>query len=173
MKTVYPNPGDLVGSFIAISSRLGLLIRVGCVQDLYSFNLVSGKLMNVCGSLNLTSGGLLEEFIWFLCCCSVIQSRLTFCNPMDCNMWGFPVLHHLPELAQTHVYWVSMQSNHLILCHCLLLLPSIFPSIRVFSNESALCTSGQSIGASASESSSLNLAWRMLTSLFFLRFLVL
>ena len=42
-----------------------------------------------------------------------------------------------------------MPSNHLILCRPLLLLPSIFPSIRVFSNESALWTSGQSIGVSA------------------------
>ena len=43
-----------------------------------------------------------------------------------------------------------MPSNHLILCHLLLLLPSIFPSIRVFSNESVLCIRWQSIGASAS-----------------------
>ena len=46
----------------------------------------------------------------------------------------------------------AMPSNHLILCRPLLLLPSIFPSIRVFSNESALPISGQSIGASASAS---------------------
>ena len=57
---------------------------------------------------------------------------------MDCRTPGFPVHHQLPELAQTHVHQVMMPSNHLILCHPLLLLPSIFPSIRVFSNESAL-----------------------------------
>ena len=45
-----------------------------------------------------------------------------------------------------------MPSNHLILCLPLLLLPSIFPSIKVFSNESALCIGGQSIGVSASTS---------------------
>ena len=45
-----------------------------------------------------------------------------------------------------------MPSNHLIFCRCLLLLPSIFPSIRVFSNESALASGGQSIGVSASTS---------------------
>ena len=72
---------------------------------------------------------------YMICCCSVAQSCPTFCDPMDCRMPGFPVLHHLPELAQTHVHWVS----HLILCHPLLLLPSIFPSIRVFSIELALC----------------------------------
>ena len=38
-------------------------------------------------------------------CCSVTQSRLTFCGPMDCSMPGFLVLHHLLELAQTHVHW--------------------------------------------------------------------
>ena len=43
-----------------------------------------------------------------------------------------------------------MPSNHLILCHCLLLLPSIFPSIRVFSKESVLHIGGQSLGASSS-----------------------
>ena len=69
---------------------------------------------------------------------SVAQSCPTLWDPMDCSMPG--VVHHqLPELAQTHVHWVSEASNHLILCHPLLLLPSIFPRIRVFSNESVLC----------------------------------
>ena len=53
-------------------------------------------------------------------------------------MPGFPVCHQLPKLAQTLVRWIVMPSNHLILCRPLLLLPSIFPSIRVFSNELAL-----------------------------------
>ena len=63
----------------------------------------------------------------------------TLCDPMNCSTPGFPVLHILPELAQTHVHWVGdaiQPSNHLILYHPLLLLPSVFPSIRVFSNES-------------------------------------
>ena len=54
-------------------------------------------------------------------------------------MPGNPVLHHLPELNQIHVHWLVMPSNHLGLCCSLLLWPSIFPSIRVFSNESILC----------------------------------
>ena len=63
------------------------------------------------------------------------------CDLMNCSSPGFPVLHYLPEFAQTHVHWVwVMLSNRLILCCPLLLLPSIFPSIRVFSSESALCT---------------------------------
>ena len=58
---------------------------------------------------------------------------------MDCSTPGFPVHHQLSELAQTPISIESvMPSNHLILCHPLLLLPSIFPRIRVFSNESVL-----------------------------------
>ena len=53
-------------------------------------------------------------------------------------MPGFPVHHQSLELAQTHVHESVMPSNHLILCRPLLLLPSIFPSIRVFYSESLL-----------------------------------
>ena len=59
------------------------------------------------------------------CCCSVTQSCLTLCNPMNCSMPGFPVLHHLLEPAQTHVHWV----HDAIQPPCpmsSLLLPSIF-----------------------------------------------
>ena len=45
--------------------------------------------------------------IWCCCCRSVSQLCLTLCDPMDLSTPGFPVLHHLPELAQTHVHWVS------------------------------------------------------------------
>ena len=69
---------------------------------------------------------------------SVTQSCPTLCNPMNCNMPGLPVHHQLPESTQIHVIVSAMTSNHLILCRPLLLLSSIFPSIRVFSNESAL-----------------------------------
>ena len=64
------------------------------------------------------------------------------------SMPGFPVVHHLPEFVQTHVIESVMPSNHLVLCRPLL-LPSIFPSIRVFSSKSALCIRWPSIGASA------------------------
>ena len=65
-------------------------------------------------------------------------SCIRICDSMDCSTPGLPVHHKLRELTQTHVHWL-MPANHLILCHPLLLLPSIFPSIRIFSNESALC----------------------------------
>ena len=54
-------------------------------------------------------------------------------------MSGFPVHHQLPELAQTVSIELVMPSNHLILCGPLFLLPSIFPIIKVFSNELVLC----------------------------------
>ena len=57
---------------------------------------------------------------------------------MGCSMPGLPVHHQLPELKPTSIESV-MPSSHLILCRPLLLLPSIFPSITVFSNESVLC----------------------------------
>ena len=52
-----------------------------------------------------------------LCCCySVVQPCHILCDPMDCNTPGFPVLYHLPELAKTHVHWVSdaIQPSHVL-----------------------------------------------------------
>ena len=86
-----------------------------------------------------------QLFLASCCCCSVTQSCLTLCDPMDGSMPGFPVLHHLPQLAQTHIYWVSdtIQPSH----------PLSSPS-SVFNLSqlmSWLFTSdGKSIGSSAS-----------------------
>ena len=98
-------------------------------------------------------------YILWSCCCSVTKWCLTLCDPWLQHA-SLPVLHCLSEFVQTHVHWVSnarlpclslsprvcsnscmesvMPSNHLILCCLLLLLPSIFHSIRVFSSELAL-----------------------------------
>ena len=81
-------------------------------------------------------------------CCSEIKSCPTLCDPTDCIRPGFSVLHCLLEFAQIHVQELVMLYSHLILCFPLLLLTSIFASIRAFSNESAICF--QSMGASAS-----------------------
>ena len=69
---------------------------------------------------------------------SVAQSCPTLCDPMKGSTKGFPVLHHLLELTQTHVHIVAdaIQPSHPLSSP--LLLPSIFPSIRVFSNKLAL-----------------------------------
>ena len=86
------------------------------------------------------------------CFCSVAKSCPALCNPMDCSMPSSSVLHYLPEVAQIHVHWVgdAIWPSHPP--SPLLFLPSIFPSIRVFSNESALCIRWQSTGASTSAS---------------------
>ena len=71
---------------------------------------------------------------------------------MDCSMQAslsFTISQSLPKLMSIESV---MPSNHLILCHPLLLLPSVFPSIRVFSSDSELPSSGQSIGVSDSAS---------------------
>ena len=69
---------------------------------------------------------------------SVAQSCLTLCHPTNRSTPGLPVHHQLPELPKLMSIESVMPSNHLILCCPLLLLPSIFPSISIFSNESAL-----------------------------------
>ena len=71
-----------------------------------------------------------------VCCYSIARSCLTLWVPMN-----LPALHYLPEFAQTSPKSIElvMPFSHLILCHPLLLLPSIFLSIRVFSSESVLC----------------------------------
>ena len=70
---------------------------------------------------------------------SVAQSCPTLCDPMDCSMPGLPVLHYLLEFAQIPVHRVSNAICHTLCCPRL--LPSVFPSIRVFPNESVLCNS--------------------------------
>ena len=70
----------------------------------------------------------------------VVQSCPALCDPMDYSTSGFPVLHFLKLMCLFKLRTIKsvMPSNHLILHHPLLLFPSIFSSIRVFSNESAL-----------------------------------
>ena len=82
------------------------------------------------------------------CCCSITKSCLTLCDPMDCSTPGSSTI------SQSLLKFMSivsvMLSNHLILCYSLLLLPSIFPSTRVFSSESALRIRWPKYGASTS-----------------------
>ena len=81
----------------------------------------------------------------------VSQSCPNSFPPVDCSMPGFPVLH-AQSLLKLMSIQVVMPSNHLILCHPLLFLPSTFPSIRVFPVSQFFASGGQSIGASASAS---------------------
>ena len=66
-------------------------------------------------------------------CCSVAQLCPTLCDPMDCSTPGFPSFTISWSLLKLMFIELVMPSNHLILCHPFLLLPAIFPSIKVFS----------------------------------------
>ena len=70
---------------------------------------------------------------------SVAQSCPILCDPMNCTHQASLSITNSQSPPKPMSFELVMSSNHLILCHPLLLLPSIFPSIRVFSNESALC----------------------------------
>ena len=84
-------------------------------------------------------------------CCSVAQSRPTLCDPMDCSTPGFCVLHHVLELAQTHVHWVGdaiqiISSSVIPFSSC----PQSFPASESFLLSWLYLAGGQSIGASSS-----------------------
>ena len=76
-----------------------------------------------------------SSFIWLSVVVVQLLSHVGLCNPRNCSMPGFPVFHHFKFMPIESM----MPSNHLFLCWYLLLLCSIFPKIRVFSNELALC----------------------------------
>ena len=78
-----------------------------------------------------------------------LLSCVQLCDPRDCSMPSFPVLRYSQSLLKFMSIESVMVSNHLILCLPLLLFPSIFPSIRVFSSELFFPSVGQSIGALA------------------------
>ena len=80
-------------------------------------------------------------FLWFesFQFSSVSQSCTTLCDPTDCSTPGLCVRHQLPEFTLLMSIESEMPSNHLILCRPLLLLPSVFSSIMVFSSKSTLC----------------------------------
>ena len=101
----------------------------------------TGSLLVFFYSLFFLGGGQDTRYYNLCCCgcCSVAKSCLTLCDPMECSTQAslvFTISWSLLKLMS--IEWM-MPSSHLILCHSLLLLPSIFPSIRIFSSESALC----------------------------------
>ena len=77
-------------------------------------------------------------FLIFIQFSSVAQSCLTLCDPMNCSAPGLPVHHHLPEFTQTHVHRVNDAIQTSRPLSSPLLMPSVFPSIRIFSSESLL-----------------------------------
>ena len=91
------------------------------------------------GSLGHRLHILIKAFLFnWLFCCLVTQSCPTLCDPMDCSTPVFPVFTISLSLLKLMFIESVMPSNHLILCCPLLLWSSVFPSLRVFSNESFL-----------------------------------
>ena len=85
------------------------------------------------------------------CCCSVAWSCRTLCDPINFSIPGFPVLHYLPEFAQTHVHWADVPSGHLT--HCLISFsscPQSFPASGSFPVSQLFTSGGKRIRASAS-----------------------
>ena len=123
-------PWDLPGKSTGVGCHC--LLRISCVTS-----------DNLPTSLSLNFNFYKIGIIIAICCCSVTKSCPILCDPMDCSTPGFPVLYHLMDLLKLMSIEAVMPSNHLIFCHPLLFLPSMFPSIRVFSNESILHTRWQ------------------------------
>ena len=86
---------------------------------------------------------LVNLYVFHLSFSSVAQSCPTLGEPTDCSTPGLPVYHQFLGFTKTHVHWVDNAIQPLILCRPLFLLPSIFPSIRVFGNESECASGGQ------------------------------
>ena len=83
----------------------------------------------------------------FQCCCCSVARLCWLCDPMNVSRPDFPIFHISQSLLKLLSIKSVMLSNHLILCHRLLLLLYIFLSIRVASNELALHKGGRNIGA--------------------------
>ena len=112
LEFLFPQAG---AAGLVLSSSL--ILPVGLLNSLVSllqfYSLVS------CVSifaLQTISSGLFRISMRKGLCCLAAKSCLTLCGPMDCSVPGFPVLHCLPEFAQTHGHWVVILSKHLILC---------------------------------------------------------
>ena len=138
-------------------SLYGAFVQIGKQHSLFWVYLC-GTSMTVCETLDLSTFSLtlLTPQLWIALpmktffeiylvksygcsCCSVAILCPTLCDPMDFSTPSFPVLHHLPEFAQTHVHWVSdaIQPSRPLSPSSPFAL-SVLPSIRVFPNELAL-----------------------------------
>ena len=117
-------------------SKPGILCKLLIIPSLIQWSYTTTLFSYSYQLLSFLSSSKFNSIIFLLLSHSDMSNSL---GRMDCSMQGFSVLHYLPELVQIHVHWVSDAIQHFILCCPLVLLPLIFPSIRVFSNESVLC----------------------------------
>ena len=124
--------------FLNLSENVPSMNSLGLPNMFFQSWIAQMLVMAVWVMIGIRLWGKWNDYIRSRCCCLATKSCLTLCDPMDCSTPGFPVLHYLPSSLKLMSIKSVMASNHLILCHPLLPLPSIFPTIRVFSNESAL-----------------------------------
>ena len=127
LRVLSPSPWD--------DPRLGSWWSSGKAQGRYGGKGAGEEMCQVVRSLQTTGHGYCSSLFLL-----TIQSlsRVWLCNPMDCTLQAslsFTIFWNLPKPMSIESV---VPSNHLVLCHLLLLPPSIFPSIRVFSNESVL-----------------------------------
>ena len=124
-----------------------------------SFLILLQWLLNLitCGSIPLFFNKdricFIYHYYFIFCGCLVIKSCSTLCNPMNCSIPGFPVLHYLLEFAQTHVQWVqwcylTISSSTTSFSSC----TQSFPASGSFAMSCFFISGGQSIGASTSAS---------------------
>ena len=113
-----------------------LSIHYPSIYLLSTYHFFTYYLSIICVCLSIHLSMYLSIHIYLLS--SVQFSHSVMSDSLNRGMPGLPVHHQLKAFIQTHVHQVVMPSNHLIVCRPLLLLPSIFPSIRVFSSESVL-----------------------------------
>ena len=118
-----------VHSYLPVSFSFCLEDFNTCAADNAFFQLLCVWKSLCCCSYHFWCGIFCHPYIsLYICFCSVPQSCLTLCDPMNCSTLGFPVLHRHPEFAQTHVHWVgdAIQPSHplspLLLCICDLFL---------------------------------------------------
>ena len=124
------------------------IVKLSCCKRLYSLQSPKYFLFGTLEEKSVKLKKLRQHTQW--CCCSVTKQCVTLCNSMNCVACQASLFFTISRSLLKLFSIESVMVPNLILCHPLLLLPTIFPSMRVFSNESALCIGGLSSGASAS-----------------------
>ena len=93
--------------YITVIGKKKLLGLIYFILRLFPVLVLHNFYRNIFISLTPFLQKLLKKVKWLICYCSVTESRLTFCDPMDCSMPGSPVLHHLLEFAQLHFHCIG------------------------------------------------------------------
>ena len=151
--STYPQPFPASGSFPVswLFTSSGWSIGVSASASVLPMSIQGWFPLRLTGLILLPNGlSRVYTYIYISVCIYIYmyihQSCPTLCDPMDCSMPGFPVLHYLPALAQTHVHWASGPTTHPLLPPS----PAFnLPALGSFPVSWLFTSSGQSIRASA------------------------